>query len=156
GGPVAGPDGTVYVSAGNGAATAPPYDGSDSVTALTPALRRTGIFAPATWPADNAADLDLGSASPRPLARGVILAVGKSGTGYLLDSRHLTGVNSQVAKAPVCAAFGGMATRGTIAYVPCISGGMAAVDTFGDAIRVRWRGPAPAQGSPVLGGGAAW
>src|SRR5262245_50880675 len=64
GGPVAGPDGTVYVSAGNGAATRPPYDGSDSVTALTPALRRTGIFAPTTWPADNASDLDLGSASP--------------------------------------------------------------------------------------------
>ena len=63
GGPVAGPDGTVYVSVGNGAATAPPYDGSDSVTALTPALRRTGIFAPATWPADNASDADLGSAS---------------------------------------------------------------------------------------------
>jgi len=156
GGPVAGPDGTVYVSAGNGAATRPPYDGSDSVTALTPALRRTGIFAPTTWPADNAADLDLGSTSPGLLGNGMILAVGKSGTGYLLNSRHLTGVGSQVAKAPVCAAFGGMATRGTVVYVPCISGGMAAVDTSGSRIRVLWRGPAPAQGSPVLGGGAVW
>ena len=134
----------------------PPYDGSDSVTALTPALRRTGIFAPATWPADNASDLDLGSASPGLLGNGMILAVGKSGTGYLLNSRHLTGVGSQVAKAPVCAAFGGMATRGTVVYVPCISGGMAAVDTSGNTIRVLWRGPAPAQGSPVLGGGAVW
>jgi outer membrane protein assembly factor BamB len=156
GGPVAGLDGTVYVSAGNGAATAPPYDGSDSVTALTPALRRTGIFAPATWPADNASDADLGSASPGLLGNGMILADGKSGTGYLLNSRHLTGVGSQVAKAPVCPAFGGMATRGTVVYVPCISGGMAAVDTSGNTIRVRWRGPAPAQGSPVLGGGAVW
>jgi outer membrane protein assembly factor BamB len=86
----------------------------------------------------------------------MILAVGKSGTGYLLNSRHLTGVGSQVAKAPVCAAFGGMATRGTVVYVPCISGGMAAVDTSGNRIRVLWRGPAPAQGSPVLGGGAVW
>jgi polyvinyl alcohol dehydrogenase (cytochrome) len=156
GGPVAGPDGTVYVSAGNGAATRPPYDGSDSVTALTPALRRTGIFAPTTWPADNAADADLGSTSPGLLGNGLILAVGKSGTGYLLNSRHLTGVGSQVAKAPVCAAFGGMATRGTVVYVPCISGGMAAVDTSGNRIRVLWRGPGPAQGSPVLGGGAVW
>src|SRR5215471_7759045 len=57
GGPVAGPDGTVYVSSGNGAALSPPYDGSDSVTALTPALRRTGIFAPTTWASDNAGDL---------------------------------------------------------------------------------------------------
>ena len=156
GGPAAGPDGTVYVSAGNGAALGPPYDGGDSVTALTPALRRTGIFAPATWPADNASDSDLGSTAPGLLGNGMMLADGKSGTGYLLNSRHLTGVGSQVAKAPVCVAFGGMATRGTIVYVPCISGGMAAVDTSGNTIRVLWRGPAPAQGSPVLGGGAVW
>jgi outer membrane protein assembly factor BamB len=156
GGPVAGPDGTVYVSAGNGAATAPPYDGSDSVTALTPALRRTGIFAPSRWAADNASDLDLGSTAPGLLGNGMMLAVGKSGIGYLLNSRHLTGVGSQVAKAPVCAAFGGMATKGTVVYVPCISGGMAAVDTSGNRIRVLWRGPAPAEGSPVLGGGAVW
>jgi len=57
GGPVVAPSGTIYVSAGNGAALAPPYDGSDSITALTPGLRRTGIFAPVTWPADNAGDL---------------------------------------------------------------------------------------------------
>ena len=156
GGPVAGPDGTVYVSAGNGAAIRPPYDGSDSVTALTPALRRTGIFAPSRWASDNASDLDLGSTAPGLLGNGMILADGKNGSAYLLNSRHLTGVGSQVAKARVCAAFGGMATKGTVVYVPCISGGMAAVDTAGNAIRVLWRGPGPAQGSPVLGGGAVW
>src|SRR6516164_7202336 len=141
GGPVAGPDGTVYVGVGNGAALSPPYDGSNSITALTPALRRTGIFAPATWAADNASDSDLGSTAPGLLGNGMMLADGKSGTGYLLNSRHLTGVGSQVAKAPVCTAFGGMATRGTVVYVPCISGGMAAVDTSGNTIRVLWRGP---------------
>jgi len=104
GGPAAGPDGTIYVSAGNGAASAPPYDGSDSVTALTPALRRTGIFAPAAWAADNASDADLGSTAPGLLGDGMILADGKSGTGYLLNAHHLTGVGSQVAKAPVCTA----------------------------------------------------
>jgi outer membrane protein assembly factor BamB len=156
GGPVAGPDGTVYVSVGNGAATAPPYDGSDSVTALTPGLRRTGIFAPVTWAADNNGDLDLGSTAPGLLGTGRILAVGKSGTGYLLNAHHLTGVGSQVAQARVCPAFGGMATRGTVAYVPCISGGMAAVGTSGDTVKVLWRGPGAAPGSPVLGGGAVW
>jgi polyvinyl alcohol dehydrogenase (cytochrome) len=156
GGPVIGPDGTVYVSAGNGAATAPPFDGSDSVTALTPALHRTGIFAPVTWPADNAGDRDLGSSAPGLLSDGMMLADGKNGTGYLLDSRHLTGVGSQVAEAPVCNAFGGMATQGTIVYVPCIGGGMAAVNTAGNTIKVLWRGPPAAQGSPVLGGGAIW
>jgi outer membrane protein assembly factor BamB len=156
GGPVVGPDGTIYVSAGNGAATAPPFDGSDSVTALTPALRRTGIFAPTTWPADNAGDRDLGSAAPGLLGDGMILADGKSGTAYLLNAHHLTGVGSQMTQARVCAAYGGMATQGTVVYVPCIGGGMAAVDTAGNTIKVRWRGPGGAQGSPVLGGGAVW
>jgi outer membrane protein assembly factor BamB len=49
-----------------------------------------------------------------------------------------------------------MATRGTVGYVPCISGGMAAVDTAGNTLTVLWRGPGGAQGSPVLGGGAVW
>jgi hypothetical protein len=156
GGPVVGPGGTIYVSAGNGAATAPPFDGSDSVTALTPALRRTGIFAPVTWPADNASDLDLGSSAPALLSDGMLLADGKRGTGYLLNAHHLAGVGSQVAQAPVCNAYGGMAVAGQVVYVPCNGGGMAAVDTAGHTLTVRWHGPRAAQGSPVLGGGAVW
>jgi len=78
-GPVTGPGGTLYVSSGNGAATGGTFDGSDSVTALTPGLARTGIFAPATWPEDNADDLDLGSAQPALLPDGRLLSVGKRG-----------------------------------------------------------------------------
>jgi outer membrane protein assembly factor BamB len=156
GGPVVGPSGTVYVSVGNGAATKPPFDGSDSVTALSPALQRTGIFAPSTWPADNAGDLDLSSSSPALLASGKILIAGKRGTGYLLDAKHLGGIGGQLAQAAVCPSFGGTSVQGTVAYLPCIQGGMAAVDTAGGKIKVRWRGPAAAQGSPVLGGGAVW
>ena len=156
GGPVIGPDGTIYVSTGNGAATAPPFDGGDSVISLTPLLRRTGIFAPGTWAADNAGDLDLGSATPALLNSGRLLADGKNGNGYLLNAAHLAGVGKQLAQAPVCAAFGAMATAGTLVYVPCISGGMAAVNTAGGRIRVLWRGPGGAQGSPALGGGAVW
>jgi hypothetical protein len=33
---------------------------------------------------------------------------------------------------------------------------VAAVDTAGGRVAVRWRGPAGANGSPVLGGGAVW
>jgi len=33
---------------------------------------------------------------------------------------------------------------------------MAAISTAGDKIRVLWRGPASAWGSPVVGGGAVW
>jgi outer membrane protein assembly factor BamB len=156
GGLVAGPGGTLYASVGNGAATSGAYDGSDSVTALTPGLHRTQIFAPAVWAADNAADLDLGALSPVLLPSGMVLAVGKRGTGYLLDGSHLGGVGGQVAKARVCSAYGGAAVRGTVAYVPCEGGGMAAVQTAGRRIHVLWRGPAAAAGSPVIGGGAVW
>jgi outer membrane protein assembly factor BamB len=156
GGPVVGPNGTIYVAAGNGASTAPPWDHSDSITALTPSLKRIGAFAPSTWPADNAADLDLGSSAPALLSDGQILTVGKRGIGYLLNAHHLAGVGSQLTQASVCAAFGGMATVGKIVYVPCISGGMAAVNTSGTKIKVLWRGPGAARGSPVVGGGAIW
>ncbi len=56
GGPVAGPGGTIYISTGNGAVASTRYDGSDSVTALTPALRPLGSFAPADWRTLSAAD----------------------------------------------------------------------------------------------------
>jgi outer membrane protein assembly factor BamB len=156
GGLPVGRDGTLYAGVGNGAATGGAFDGSDSVTALSPELHRTGIFAPAVWADDNASDLDLGSLSPVLLPSGMVLSVGKRGTGYLLDGSRLGGVGGQLAEAPVCAAFGGAAVRGTVAYVPCSDGGMAAVDTAGRRIRVLWRGPGPAAGSPVVGGGAVW
>jgi len=155
-GPVTGPDGTLYVSVGNGEETGTSFDDSDSVTALSPQLRRTGIFAPVTWADDNAHDLDLGSTQPALLPDGMLLADGKRGTAYLVDAAHLGGVGGQVAQASVCEAYGGAAVQGSIVYEPCAQGGLAAVDTAGNQIRVRWRGPASAQGSPVIGGGRVW
>ncbi len=155
GGPVISPGGTLYVGVGNGAATSGAYDGSDSVTALSLTLRETGIFAPDVWPQDNAGDVDLGSLSPVLLPGGLVLQVGKRGIGYLLDGTHLGGVGGQLTAAAICRAYGGAAVSGTVAYVPCADG-LAAVDTAGQRLRVRWRGPATAAGSPVLGGGAVW
>jgi polyvinyl alcohol dehydrogenase (cytochrome) len=155
-GPVTGPDGTLYVSVGNGAATGGSYDGSDSVTALSPDLHRTGIFAPTTWADDNANDLDLGSTQPALLPDGMLLAVGKRGTGYLLRASHLGGIGGEVAQHDVCTAYGAAAVSGTTVYEPCEHGGMAAVATAGSTIRVLWRGPDSAWGSPVLGGGAVF
>ncbi|HEV2933695.1 MAG TPA: PQQ-binding-like beta-propeller repeat protein [Streptosporangiaceae bacterium] len=155
-GPVTGPDGTLYVSVGNGSVTSTTFDGSDSVTALSPSLRRTGIFAPTSWYDDSAHDLDLGSTQPVLLGNGMMVEVGKSGVAYLLDSRHLGGVGGQVAQAPVCPAYGAAAVDGSTVYEPCEQGGMAALAVTGDAIRVLWRGPASAWGSPVVGGGAVW
>jgi outer membrane protein assembly factor BamB len=158
-GPVISAGRRIYVGVGNGAATRPPYDDSDSVTELTPALRRVGIFAPSTWAADNAADLDLGSMSPVLLPGGRLLQAGKRGTGYLLSSARLGGVGGQLAQAPVCpgtGAYGGAAVAGHVAYVPCAGGGLAAVSVAGRRLRVLWRGPPGAAGSPVVGGGEVW
>jgi polyvinyl alcohol dehydrogenase (cytochrome) len=155
-GPVTGPDGTMYVSVGNGEETGTSFDDSDSVTALSPGLHRTGVFAPSTWADDNAHDLDLGSTQPALLPGGMLLEDGKRGTAYLVSAAHLGGVGGQVAQADVCEAYGGTAVTGSIVYEPCAQGGLAAVDTAGNKIRVRWRGPSAAQGSPVIGGGAVW
>ncbi|HSR82618.1 MAG TPA: PQQ-binding-like beta-propeller repeat protein [Streptosporangiaceae bacterium] len=159
GGPVVGPDGTIYVAVGNGARTSGSYDGSNSVTALTPQLGVAGIFAPTNWRALSAGDADLGSESPALLSDGRILQVGKTGVGYLLNADHLGGVGGQLASARVCptpdGAYGGPAVLGSVVYVPCNTG-LVAVDTAGDHIAVRWHGPANVGGSPVLGGGAVW
>ena len=155
-GPVIGPDGTLYVSVGNGSETSTSFDGSDSVTALSPALKQAGIFAPSSWHDDNAHDLDLGSTQPALVAGGRLLADGKNGNAYLISAAHLGGVGGQLAKAPVCEAYGAAAVQGSTVYEPCSHGGMAAISTAGGAIRVLWRGPASAQGSPVVGGGAVW
>jgi len=155
-GPVVGSSRTVYVAVGNGAATSPPYDGSDSVLSLTPRLKRTGFFAPTGWAGQNRGDLDLGAMSPALLPDGRILQVGKNGIGYLLAASHLGGIGGQLAKAPVCAAFGGAAISGTTVYVPCTGSGLAAVNTTRTTLKVRWHGPAGAWGSPGIGGGAVW
>jgi polyvinyl alcohol dehydrogenase (cytochrome) len=155
-GPVTGPDGTMYVSVGNGEETGSRFDDSDSVTALSPELHRTGVFAPTTWADDNAHDLDLGSTQPALLPDGMLLADGKRGIAYLVKAAHLGGVGGQVAQAEVCEAYGGAAVLGSVVYEPCAQGGLAAVSTAGHKIRVRWRGPSQAQGSPVIGGGRVW
>jgi outer membrane protein assembly factor BamB len=155
-GPVTGPDGTMYVSVGNGSVTSTTFDGSDAVTALSPDLKRTGIFAPSSWYHDSQNDLDLGSTQPALLPDGMLLADGKSGTAYLVSAARLGGVGGQVAQAQVCEAYGGAAVQGSIVYEPCAQGGLAAVSTAGSKIRVLWHGPAAAQGSPVIGGGAVW
>jgi polyvinyl alcohol dehydrogenase (cytochrome) len=155
-GPVTGPGGTLYVSVGNGSVTSTAFDGSDSVTALSPALERTGIFAPTTWYDDSLHDLDLGSTQPALAGNGMLLALGKSGTAYLLNPAHLGGVGGQIAQTPVCPAYGAASVDGDIVYEPCEGGGMAAISVSGGQIRVLWRGPASAWGSPVVGGGAVW
>jgi outer membrane protein assembly factor BamB len=154
GGPVINAKGTLFVGVGNGRRS-PPYDSSDSVTALAPDLRRLGAFSPVSWLADNRNDLDLGSMTPA-VSGSWILIVGKRGIGYLLRARHLGGIGGQAEQLPVCPAFGGAAVVGATVFVPCSHGGMAAVGVPPGRFQVRWRGPPSADGSPVVGGGAVW
>jgi polyvinyl alcohol dehydrogenase (cytochrome) len=160
GGPVVGPDGDLWVSIGNGAAESSddPYDGSDSVTELSPALRRLAYFAPSTWAADNAGDKDLGSTQPVLAAGNTVFIVGKGGVGYLLDGAKLGGISGQLAEQNVCGAFGTAAVSGSTVYEPCRSGALTAVEVSAASktIKVLWRGPSGTNGSPVVGGGAVW
>jgi len=160
GGPVTGPGGDLWISIGNGAAGSPgqPYDGSDSATRLSPALRRLDFFAPVTWADDNAHDLDLGSTQPVLAAGNTTLIIGKRGVAYLLSTTNLGGIGHQLAAQQVCAAFGAAAVSGSTVYEPCSSGGMAAISVSAAQrkISVLWRGPSGANGSPVAGGGAVW
>jgi outer membrane protein assembly factor BamB len=159
GGPVVGPDGNLWVSVGNGAAGAGDgYDGSDSVTELSPALQRIAFFAPSTWADDNDHDLDLGSTQPVLAAGGTVFIMGKRGTGYLLSASRPGGIGGQLAQQTVCQAFGTAAVTGATVYEPCTDGGLAAVavDAATRTIKVLWRGPADSNGTPVIGGGAVW
>ena len=159
GGPVVGPRGALWVSAGNGAASGDdPYDGSDSVTELSPELKRVAYFAPATWAADNASDLDLGSTQPVRLPGSALFIMGKRGVGYLLSSQRVGGVGGQLAERSICAAYGSAAYSGSTVFEPCSSGGVAAIalNAASKTIKVLWRGPSDANGSPVIGGGSVW
>lgn len=163
GGPVVGPDNDLWISIGNSAnGPGRPYDGGDSVTRLTLSktgtLSRRNFFAPLTWATDNASDLDLGSSTPVLAADNSAFIMGKSGTGYLLETTSLGGVSAGRAAQAICKAFGAGAVSGSVVYEPCTTGGMAAisVNAAKRTIRVLWRGPSGAAGSPSVGGGAIW
>ncbi len=146
----------LLVSSGNGASTSA-YDGSDSVTALSAGLRRTDIFAPSTWAADNAGDADLGSMAPA-VAGAYVFISGKSGTGYVLRASRLGGTGGQVAELSTCAGFGTGAVSGAVVYVPCADTGIRQVTIGADGTpHAGWTAQAvDAHGSPVTGGGAVW
>jgi outer membrane protein assembly factor BamB len=160
GGPVVDQDGDLWISTGNGAAesSADSYDGSDSVTELSPSLQRLAYFAPSTWATDNANDKDLGSTMPVLAAGNTVFVLGKGGVGYLLDGAKPGGIGGQLAEQNICAAFGAAAVSGSTVYEPCRNGPLTAVEVSAanKTIKVLWRGPSGTDGSPVVGGGAVW
>src|SRR6478609_1332183 len=147
-------NGRLLYAAGNGESTKQ-YDFSDSVLALTPELALADSFSPAQWVADNEADLDLGSMGAVAVGS-LVVAIGKSGIGYLLDDTHLGGVGGQLASQQICGAYGGSAVIGSTVFVPCSDGTRAVSVDSTNGLRVLWHTPVPANGSPVVGGGAVW
>ena len=152
--------GNVWVTVGNGSVTSSThaYDHSDSVLELSPSLSLVQFFAPSSWAADNAADLDL-STAPALLADGQVVAAGKSKTVYLLDGSKLGGIGGEEASVPGACGDdidGGSAVMGDIVYLPCLSGTIAVrASTSPPALRVLWRSPLGG-GPPMLAAGRVW
>jgi outer membrane protein assembly factor BamB len=153
-GPAVDAGGNLYVATGNGSSTTS-FDFGNAVIRLTANLREAAFFAPSNAPALSADDLDLGSTGVLLLPDARAFIIGKTGVGYLLDTRRLGGLGHPLASRTVCdAAFGGDAYAGGLIYVPCTSG-IVAVSPAGDSLREVWRQGA-ATLSPIVGAGAVW
>src|SRR5579884_824091 len=144
--------GNLYVAVGNGAITQGQWDYSDSILKLSPTLQLLDAFAPTTWASDNANDSDLGSQGPVLLPGNFIFADGKSGKGYTLHANALGKIGGQIDVQDVCTSFGGAASVGTTAFIPCTSGvRQITVDSSGH-IHQGWHASSNIFGSPVVGG----
>jgi polyvinyl alcohol dehydrogenase (cytochrome) len=155
GGVVDGAGNLLYAS-GNGAAVSGTYDGSDSVIELSPALQRLDFFAPSDWASQNAGDADLGAMTPALVGQ-YIYEDGKTNTGYVLRNGALGGVGGQVAELTnTCETFGTAAVVGNTLYLPCTTGPQAVTISSTGTPQQLWKSTVPAEGSPVVGGGAVW
>ncbi|GIH16866.1 cellulose binding domain-containing protein [Rugosimonospora africana] len=151
-------NGHLLYAVGNGESVSGGYDGSDSVIALSPDLQRTDFFAPSDWATQNAGDQDLGSMTPAVVGQ-YVYTDGKAGIGYVLRRDSLGGIGGQVAQLNNgCDAFGGSAVSGNTIYLPCTTGPRAVTIDADGTPRELWRASnsVPAEGSPVIGGGAVW
>ena len=158
--PVVDAGGNVWVTAGNGSVTSAghAYDNSDSVLELSPSLHLLQYFAPSSWAANNAADLDL-STAPALLADGQVVAAGKSRIVYLLNGSALGGIGGQEASLPSgCGddVDGGVAVVGTTVYLPCLSGTIAVQASASPAaLRLLWSSSVGG-GPPIVAAGLVW
>ncbi len=144
--------GNLYVSVGNGEVTEGQWDHSDSILKLSPTLQLEDGFAPTSWGPENAADQDMGSQGPVLLPSNFVFAAGKSGKGYVLHANALGGVGGQIDVQDVCDSYGGAATVGSTAFIPCTSGvHQIIVDTSGH-MHQGWHASGDIVGSPVVGG----
>ena len=158
--PVVDAHGDVWVSTGNGSvhSTSQAYDDSDSVLDLTPTMRLRQFFAPVTWAADNASDLDM-STAPVLLPSGQVVLAGKSSRVYLLNGSHLGGIgHPERIVTGLCnnVIVGGSAVVGSTVFLPCISGPVAVRATVTpSSLRALWQSNVGG-GPPVYAAGLVW
>jgi len=128
------------------------------VLELSPTMRLLQYFAPRSWAANNAQDLDM-STAPVLLPDGQVILAGKSGVVYLLDGAHLGGIGTQQATlGSACSSDidGGFARAGMTVYLPCISGIVAVrADRSPPALHLLWSS-ATGGGPPILAAGLLW
>jgi len=158
--PVVDPQGNVYVASADGYNLGPgqPYDDSDAVLELSPAMDLESIFYPHDWQRLSGDDLDLGTGNP-VLVDGFVLQVGKTDIGYLLRQGHLGGEDGQVASLPTCRGNpdGGRAVDGSVVYVPCPDGVTAIrVSTTAPYLQQLWTDNDGAAGGPIIADGLVW
>ena len=162
-GPAVDAEGHIYAATGNpnpGSQKAETYDYSDSVIELQATLSQSGYFKPESWLVDSNNDRDLGSAGPELLPGGVLFQSGKNDIGYLIDEATMASGAPPLYSHQVCSgagSFGGDAFANGTIYVPCADGTRAlsynqSVHSFSEL----WRGPTPANGSPILSAGLVW
>jgi outer membrane protein assembly factor BamB len=158
--------GNIYVADGNGNATSSSdaYDFSDAVLKLTPSMHLIDWFAPTTWYSDNLGDLDLGTGVPQLLPDGLLLQVGKTQTGYVLNPSHLGHIDASVRTFTICSGLGdgvgGDALVGSLVVVPC-DGGLDAVrvsatSPYGTTAWTQTAVTGSGTGPPVYGAGTVW
>ena len=156
GGPVVGPDGSVYIVTGNAIGSGFGY--SDSVMQLSPdLLTLRSYFAPSNWQALNDGDVDLGSVGATVVpSLGRVFVAGKQGVGYLLASSKLGEIGGEIASKHLCGgAYGGTALDGSTVYLPCVDG-LYAIRLTASTIDIAWHVSRPADSSPILAAGAVW
>jgi outer membrane protein assembly factor BamB len=90
------------------------------------------------------------------LDNGLMLQVGKSGVGYLLEADRLGQIGGEIFQTSICnGAFGGSARAGAMVYIACRDG-LAAVRVQNRAFSVIWHGPQFNSGAPTVTENAIW
>ncbi len=158
--PVIDPHGNVYVASADGynLGAGQPYDDSDAVLELSPAMHLESIFHPKDWQTLSADDLDVGTGDPA-LVHGFVFQVGKTDTGYLLRQGHLGGSEGELASLHVCSGDpdGGHAVMGSVIYIPCPNGVTAVkVLTKAPYLKQLWTDNDGAYGPPIVANGIVW